>query len=60
MEANNSYCGVGIAYNARVGGEYIERTSHTYTCAPCIHKHIHVRAHKQTHAHTHINKHIHI
>lgn len=24
MEANNSYCGVGIAFNARIGGE--ERT----------------------------------
>ena len=21
MEANNSYCGVGIAFNARIGGE---------------------------------------
>lgn len=28
MEANNSYCGVGIAFNARIGGEEYETALH--------------------------------
>lgn len=29
MEANNSYCGVGIAFNARIGGEENNAASQT-------------------------------